>query len=377
MALPRLPLPEGRRALVAVGAAFAAGVVAYVLLQPSREWVDDLYLWVGRRWWLGDESLYGEGHHGYLYLPPFAVLYTPLTWLPRPLAQAVWRLLGVALLLLGQERALRHAGVGTRRWGLAALLTLLAAWPAARTGQTNLHLAGLLLLLAPALAAGRSLPAAALLALAVLLKPVALLWLLLFGALWPRVGLLAVGLLAASVVASFAHPDPGYVARMYGGFLDKMGAAADPASRYNDLVELLARLGLPLRSGAALALRAAGGALALAVSLLLLRRLGRPRAALPIAGVAAAAWVLLNPRTEANSFVIWAPLVAVAAASSIDGPARWRGGALLAAAALALGCDVLSLDVHRATTGWFKAAVSLVAAGLWLRLAWRGGLSPP
>lgn len=358
-------------------AVFAGVVLAYVLAQPAREWVDDVYRGASARWWSADAELYGAGPDGFLYVPPFAPLFTPFEALPRPIGLALWRLLGFVLLATGLRRALRLAGGADDLFGLATLLTLAATWAASRTGQSNVHLAGVLLHVAADLAAARRWRVAVLLGLALVLKPIALAPLLLVGVLWPPVGWRAGVVLAALALLSFLHPDPGYVGRMYAAFVQKASEAGTPGRRYNDLSGLLSTLGLPLGHVPGAALRALGGLATLGLSWLAVRRLGRSAAALPIAGWVACYWMLFNPRTETNSYVLLAPFVAGAAAAALLHERRRPTAVALALLALGLACDVFGTGVHRATTGWLKPLLALLFAAWWTVQALRAPSDAP
>ena len=99
------------------------------------------------RWWGASEDLYTPGIAGFLYLPQSIWLFTPFAYLPFELDHVLWRVAGLALLATGLRRAAWSASdtKGGAVFFLATVLVLLCAFSATNTGQTNLHLAGLLL----------------------------------------------------------------------------------------------------------------------------------------------------------------------------------------------------------------------------------------
>src|SRR5262249_39996121 len=113
-------------------------------------------------------------------------------------------------------------------FALIALLTLLPSLAAARNGQPNLQIAALLLHAALDLAARRHGRSAVILVVAQAMKPVALVPVLLVGALYPPMRWrLAAGIAIAAVIP-FLTQDPSYVVEQYVGAFAKMLRSAQP-----------------------------------------------------------------------------------------------------------------------------------------------------
>jgi hypothetical protein len=122
-----------------------------------------------------------DGHYVLKYLPAFALLMLPFGALPLPVAKAVW--FGGSLALLALLLHVSRALLPERkvRSGLIVLVTVVAlAKFYARElslGQSNLLMVALVVLALAQIRAGRALAAGALVGLAVLVKPYAVIFL--------------------------------------------------------------------------------------------------------------------------------------------------------------------------------------------------------
>lgn len=126
------------------GGALLVAALAFVGATAVRKQVRDgndfpLY-WQGARDLISGHSPYdvASGLHGYVYLPWFAWLLSPLAWLPLPLAAACWYVANVAFLALAARElwaALRAAGCAPSRRTL-----VLASLPLAGLAHDNLVL---------------------------------------------------------------------------------------------------------------------------------------------------------------------------------------------------------------------------------------------
>lgn len=161
---------------------------------------------------LNAEPLYraDDGHYQFKYLPAFALAMAPFALVGPEVAKIAWYALSIAL--LGLFVALSVGGLPDRRRSIALLVWLTVLVMAKfyahelNLGQTNILLG--VVLVAALLAADRGHPAlaGALIALAVFVKPYAM---ILLPWLWPGTGLpgvasaavvLAIGLLVPAVV---------------------------------------------------------------------------------------------------------------------------------------------------------------------------------
>jgi alpha-1,2-mannosyltransferase len=362
---------------------FVLTITVLVAVQPYRRTVTPNYFGAAQRLVAG-RDLYEPGFWGFLYPPPFAVLYVPFTSLPVPLGDVIWRWVNLGLFLSGVARlaSLPRSRPGPPLFALITVLAIPASLSSARNGQVNMTETGLLLHAAVDVACGRLWRPAIVLALATVLKPVALVPALLWGALRPALLWRFLVALAAGVSLPFAFASPAYVLRQYQGFVDKMVVASGPAEQmFCDIAGLVESFGLQLSEATLRIVRAAAAPLTLALSAVAWKRFAEPERSLHVLGFATSYLMLMSPRTESNGYVMLAPVVA-AFAGRLWGVAGRRGEFwMLVLVAVGLGAD--NYPFHRQTDFWLKPALTLVWAG-WLAartlypraLAERGADSP-
>lgn len=368
--LIKLPRPTENRAWC-VWAGYFGVLCLLLFLQPGKGSVTHEYFPTARAWWGGTRDLYTSGIAGYLYLPQSVFLFSPFAWLPAPLDDALWRLFALVLLATGLRRVsfLAAPERGREVFAWATLLVLLAGYGAARNGQTNAHLAGVMLHVCVELTERRWWRATLLLWVGMMMKPIALVMILLSAVLFRPMGWrLAIGLLLFAALP-YLHPDTAYVTRQYQLGFEKILRSSQPGEKpYADLVGLLRTIGVNLPQMARTVMQLIAAALTLWVCRLGLKRGGRLQGTWLLGAWAAWYLVLFNPRTETNSYVLLAPFVAVAVLLTWMGGARkaeWLGLLVLG---LALGCDNYGRSFHNLTTIWLKPLTALVFGG-WL--LWR------
>ena len=186
----------------------------YLLINPTRTGVVPNYRFAATHWWDGT-SMYPGGTHGFLYAPPFAVLFTPLSLLrPEVLGEILWRAFGFGLFgwaLWGLAKI--NSSIGRLRTTAPTFLSLvLLAVPAAlaslNNGQTNLPLSACLVLTALAVRDSKWNLGAFLLSLSLILKPIALApWLLAFACL-PAMRMPLLAGIPVVILLGFLHPNP-------------------------------------------------------------------------------------------------------------------------------------------------------------------------
>ena len=81
-------------------------ILVLVWRSPGVSSVVGNYQYGALGWWAG-EDVYGPGVDGFLYLPSFALLYTPFALLGEPWGDILWRIVSVGLLTYAVWRALR------------------------------------------------------------------------------------------------------------------------------------------------------------------------------------------------------------------------------------------------------------------------------
>ena len=211
------------------------GMSVYLILHPTRTGVVPNYRLAATHWW-ESTSMYPGGTHGFLYAPPFAVLFSPLTFLrPAILGEILWRALGFGMFgwvlwrLSGISTA-RHGRMGksepTFLW--IVLLAVPASLASLNNGQTNLPLAACLVLATLAVRDSKWSLAAVFLSLSMILKPIALApWLLAFAVL-PAMRLPLLAGIPALILIGFLHPHPTYAWSQWIEFFVKLSHSYTP-----------------------------------------------------------------------------------------------------------------------------------------------------
>jgi hypothetical protein len=363
------------------------GMSIYLLLNPTRTGVVPNYRFAATHWW-DSTSMYLGGTHGFLYAPPFAVLFSPLNFLrPEILGEILWRAFGFGLFALalwnlslntGRPLSMKVAAPFIKR-GLpnidAIFLTLVVlAVPASlaslNNGQTNLPLSACLVLTALALRDQRWNLAALLLSLSLVLKPIVLApWLLAFAVLPAMRTPLLIGLPAFALVG-FLHPNPSYAWGEWVEFFVKLGHSYTPENlRVSDIFGAIERTGVQIPPMLEKATRAGACLAALVWVWQSYRRHSLAKASWALWVGTALVFTVFNPRTETNSYVLISPLLAYAAVCywrEVKG-GRWKG-IILAAACIGLMCDGMGLFIYKATDVWFKPTIVLLVTPLLFRM---------
>ena len=303
--------------------------------------------------WVHHADLYElNSIHGFLYLPQSAIAFVPILWLPYAAGEVVWRLIGLGL-LAGTIAALARILPTRLPWFLIlSALVIPSSFASARNGQTNLDLAACFLGTALALDRSRWNLAAVLLIVCMVLKPVALVPILLIGALYPPMRLR----LALGLVVFFAIPfldfDWGYVLQQYAHCFQKLVIASQPMEHgfcdFSGMLWTFTGAPLPSRVTQGIGIVMALVTLGLAWRA---RKIDAALAAFWIVALSSTYLMLFNPRTESNSYVI---LATAALPFVAEGFLRGRGG-LWIAFLIALGCDSYSNPIHPWTHLWLKA----------------------
>ena len=363
------------------------GMSVYLLLNPTRTGVVPNYRFAASHWWTS-ESMYPGGTHGFLYAPPFAVLFSLFHFLQPPvLGEILWRAFGFGLLALalwnlslntGRPLSMKVAAPFIKRGlpdtGPTLLILVLLAVPASlasiNNGQTNLPLSACLVLAALSLRNQRWNQAAILLSLSLVLKPIALApWLLAFAVLPAMRTHLLAGLPALAFLG-FIHPNPTYAWSQWIEFFVKLSHSYTPENlRVSDIFCAIGKGGFDIPPMLEKSCRGGACLGALAWVWQAFRRHG-------IAGASWALWVatalvftVFNPRAETNSYVLVSPLLAYAAVGywrEVEG-GTWKG-VVLAAACIGLMCDGMGLWIYKATDVWFKPTIVLLVTLLLVRM---------
>jgi hypothetical protein len=344
-------------------------IVADVVRSPLTHTTMPTYRQASSAWWSGIDPYTDNAHAGFLYFPQAAFLFTPFNVLPSTLGDIAWRAFTFGLFVYALRRlnAFFLAGKTSapgRTFLFLVLLAVPSAFASLRNAQFDLPLAALIVLTTAEIAAGRWSTAALWLCLAVALKPLGVVPLLLFSALFGRlIPRVALGLLVV-VALPFLHWNPSYVAQEYVRcFQTLVWASQGNEARYSDLNALLSHAGVYAPEQVKLVARVIFALVYLVLGWLAVRRLSVAESAWTIGALAADYLMLFNPRTETCSYVMLGPFVASLAIAYAAQNRPWlaRG---LGCAALGLACDAFpklgSFSVHDLTDRWFKPLLALL-----------------
>lgn len=364
--LRRIPAGRCLRIALLVWVVYTGVIVALVAANPSGRSATLEYQRATDNWWAG-KTLY-RSRNGYLYLPQFAILYTPYELLPDRVGEPLWRLTCMATLAWALWAAASRLAPEKRNavFLVATVLILPSTFASARNGQVNMPLAALFLLTTLALARERWWLAAGFLVLTLVLKPISLAPILLCGVLYPRLRLPLLALLAVMLLVPLAHFNPRYASGEYAAFIHNLGQAGNPKGQsWCDFAGMLRTFGLILPSWLQLTIRALAGLGAFALCWKVRKGTDPLRAAFTFLFVAMIYLMLFNPRTETNSYVILGAFVAIWAA--VEGLVCRRLDVAFWAVLLAalLGTENYGWPIFPLTNLWAKALGTCVL-GVWL-----------
>lgn len=293
-------------------------LAAIVAIQPERRTATLEYQKASENWWQAKNSLYRK-KNGYLYLPHFAVLYSPYKMLPVRVGEPLWRLTGLGVLAgaLWLASARLAPDKATRLFLTATILVLPSSFSSARNGQVNLPLAGFFIFVALALSKQRWWLGAILLGIMFVMKPIILAPILVFGMLYPQLRIPLVTVVIALAGLLFIHPHPQYVVAEYIHFAENLRQASLPQGfSWCDFSGFLHCLGLHPPPAWQLLVRTAAGVGTLLLAYRALQTNPPLQRALLISYLCVIYLMLFNPRTETNSYVMLGIFVALVAAYS-------------------------------------------------------------
>lgn len=308
-----LPLADRRAVRNAwLGWALVLAVSAALAASGSRRSVVPVYRTAAQHWHAGQNIYSGDGC-GFVYLPQAAVLFGPLALLPTVPGEILWRSLAVGLFALGvyrwSEAAQRDPQISL--FPLTTCLAIPLAWDCARNGQATLPMAGLLML-AIADAGRRNWTRATVwLAIGLAIKPLAVVAILLMGALQRELrGRLLVGI-AVVAALPFLTQSPAYVAQQYVACLESLQSTAHlgVVESWAQPFSVLGMAGFTWDERSQSLVRALAAAGTLALCWQVYRRRSAAQDALYLYTLAACYLVLFNPRTENNTYAILGPAI--------------------------------------------------------------------
>jgi alpha-1,2-mannosyltransferase len=347
-------------------------IIALARVAPRRfESTFTVYIDAAKRLWAQGPVYELHSLGGYFYLPAGLLVYAPFTSMPSCLAAGFWLAVFAAVFTWGccalMACLLPQGANGIRAWSLAGVLLLInipAAWFNFKGVQSQIIMAGAMLLAAAAIMRARWLWATLWLFVAIVFKPLALVMALLCGALRARMRLPLLVALAAIIALPFVFFDAGYLVQQYRDFFIKLWlTAAAPPEDWPfraDLVTLLSAFGIGLSPLVALALRVIAGLGTLYLAWRV-RQTGTLRSFGFALLILSCCYInLFTPRNEYLSFVLLTPSLAALALLVLARDGGDGRGWLLIVAAL-----VLDMWWSLAVDAVLKPAIVVVIYG-WL-----------
>jgi len=300
-----------------------------VAVHPQHRTITGVYHEASEAWWQ-NQNLYrtGPGPAGFYYLPQFAILFAPFHAIPTPVGDILWRWLSLGVLVHGWWKLTRLVSTNNpdRLFFWSSVLGIASCLASIRNGQANVILAGLFVQAVACLIQARWWLASLCLIVAIALKPLGLVMLVLalFG--YPPIRSKVLIAAVAFVLLPFCCAAPGYVlSQLYNGYVSLWNASLITPREFADISGLLKAAGVELSQTVSQWARVTAGALTLVCWWLGIRRTDEPFRGLLLLALSTACLMLFNPMTEANSYVLLAPAVAIVAVHCMETDLLWLG----------------------------------------------------
>lgn len=344
-------------------------ILGLVIANPAKNSVVTVYREGALGWWAG-KDIFGSGEGGFIYLPSFAVLYTPFALLGSRVGDVAWRLVSDILLAYALWSAIARfvpANQGRRwvAWGVALLLMMPSGFGALRNGQATTILMALILLGGLAILDRSWWLAAILLALSFAIKPLAIVFLLLAAVLYPRVSWRLLIAVIGFLLLPLINPDISQALHLYGlGIQKVLTAGAPDAGHWADLTGVLAKLGLLPTDREMLPVRALFAVVTLALAYVTLRRSDPVEAMLNIVGLSVVYLMVFSPRTEGNTYLMLGVVIGLQWAMAWNRADGRRATGLLAGLGMAFLAEAID---YRPFDYWYQPLLGLFVAAYLVR----------
>jgi putative flippase GtrA len=343
---------------------------------PSLENVFTIYREAGLRW-LNGQDLY-SAEFRFNYFPPSAVLFAAWSWLPFQLGGALWRIANIAVFAFGVwslSQSVERSHSSTRFF-LATCVTVILSASAARYGQMTLAMAGFMMAAVTDAERGALWRAAIYAALAVALKPLAVVLVLLLFVIYPRLSWRMTVALALFFLLPFLFQHPDYVWRQWAAVPAMLATRAAQQYEWQHVFVLFDTLGWTATSAQETVIR---GASAVFVLFLCWRvRQRAPNIGVPLAVYAlATCYILLfGSGTERNTYAMMMPVVGFVAATAWDARDRGLLGLMSAVIAIMLASHTLQHAFPHTALAMAKPIACLMLAAWLVRVALRAPTIP-
>jgi hypothetical protein len=346
-----------------------------------------VYLDFANRLWSRQPLYDATTLDGFNYWPASLLIYIPLLklhpvvagWIMITIAMAVFTWTCVKLLdaLLPQDRPISAA----RAAGIFLLINIPAAWFNFKYIQAQILMTSGMMLGATAMMRGRWHLASLWIFFAAVMKPLAIVMLLLCGAVQPRMRLPLIGALIAGLLLPFAFIEWSYLVEQFRAWMLKLSFMAQVRATdwpyQADFQTMLDTVHIVVPPNVALAIRLAAAFVTLALAWRISKIEGRTIFPLGVLLLSGCYITLFGPRNEFLSFLVLTPGLTALAFILFGRDAHDLRGWLLIAAVLVLGFSV-SFAVDRVTKPFVVTLIFIWLIWLTLRpQRWRDLLAEP
>ena len=358
----------------AVWACFALLVlIARIDSSDSIENVFSVYRDAGFRW-LHGEDLY-PAQFRFNYFPASAVFFAAWSWLPFGLEGAIWRIANIAVFAFGLWRI---SGCGERPitpagFLISTVVTVVLSASAARYGQLTLAMSGLMMATVADVESGALWRAAILAALAVALKPLAIVLALLLVAVYPRLLWRTTIALTLFFLLPFLFQHTDYVLRQYADVPAMLDTRSHQHYEWQHLFALLEKLGWSMTNAQETLVTGVAAVFVLFLCWRVRQRVPTIGAALMLYGLATCYILLFGAATERNTFAMLAPVIGLVAATAWHSRDRYLLGFMSAVAWIMLLSHTLQRGYPHTVLAMAKPFACLV---LFVWLVWTAIRAP-
>jgi alpha-1,2-mannosyltransferase len=280
--------------------------------RPNDHTVSGSYHLATHNWYAG-KDIY-NGPQGMNYFPQFVMLYTPFHFLPLAPGEVLWRLVALATIATGVWKMVCTLFPNTRdkAFLLASVLTIPLSLGAVRNANSNALFGGVILWAVIAILEERWRLAAVLTILSIMVKPLGLVLFLLAPLYYAKMRLPLIAGLVAMLIVPFLFGKPDYVWSQHKKMVENLRSCSEVTQhRFADIHGILRTFKVEMPPNVSMLVRVIAGAITAVIWWWGARRLNSTLRALWLFALTTAYLMLFNPMTEANSYSILAPALAV------------------------------------------------------------------
>jgi len=313
-----------------------------IILHDSSRSIFPIYQYAALAWFKGQQIYEMSGIGGFTYFPQAAILFTPFALLPSAAGEMAWRLVSIGAIAF----ALRSFGSlvaersGKNLFPLMTLVAIPIVWDCARNGQATLLMTAVMLMAVVDVARLHWWRATLWLALAVAIKPLAIVLVLLIAAINRPMTSRALFGMVLLALFPFLTQRPGYVIEQYVTCLQNMAISAHVGVAAHGwtspFTALRAVTGIDVPEKLQTLMRLAGALGTLVLCYVSRRRHDAATSAIFLFSLAALYVMLFSPRTENNTYAMLGPALALFLARAVKIEGRSGEAILLGVMALAL-----------------------------------------